>query len=173
MPTWLADDPRPLDWNGPVDRPFTRFPDSALDRPIIEHFEQAARRYRSRIAIRDADTALTYGELWEGLSGLADTLAADSKSGELIGILLPASPMSALAMLACLAAGRPFVALDPDHPQDWLEHAMRERAADPAHHGRNGPWTHRASRVANARHPADGRAPACATGLATCPARPG
>ena len=32
MPAWLDVDPRPLDWNGPVDRLFTRFPDSALDR---------------------------------------------------------------------------------------------------------------------------------------------
>src|SRR5262245_34031733 len=86
---WLEDDPRPLDWNGPVDRPFTRFPEPALDRPIIDHLEDAARRHRNRIAIRDADTALTFGELWNGLSGLAETLAADSKPGDLIGILLP------------------------------------------------------------------------------------
>lgn len=126
MPAWLDDDRRPLDWNGPVDRLFTRFPDSALDRPIIEHFEHVARLHRDRIAIRHAETALTYGELWDGVCGLAETLAADSKTGDLIGILLPASPMFALAMFACLAAGRPFVALDPDHPKDWLDHALED-----------------------------------------------
>ncbi len=126
MPAWLDDDRRPLDWNGPVDRLFTRFPDSALDRPIIEDFEHAARLHRDRIAIRHAETALTFGELWDGACGLADTLAADSKTGDLIGILLPASPMFALAMFACLAAGRPFVALDPDHPKDWLDHALED-----------------------------------------------
>jgi len=126
MPAWLDDDRRPLDWTGPVDRLFPRFPDSALDRPIIEHFEQAARLHRGRIAIRNTETALTYGELWEGLCGLAETLAADSKADDLIGILLPASPMFALAMLACLAAGRPFVALDTDHPQDWLNHVLED-----------------------------------------------
>src|SRR5258705_10650905 len=116
MPAWLDDDPRPLDWNGPVDRLFSRFPDSALDRPIIDHFERAARLHRERIAIRDAKTALRFGELWDGLSGLAEILAAESEAGDLIGILLPAGPMFALAMFACLAAGRPFVALDTGHP---------------------------------------------------------
>ena len=31
-----------------------------------------------------------------------------------------------LAMLACLAAGRPFVALDTDHPKEWLDHALED-----------------------------------------------
>ena len=52
---WLADDPRPLDWNGPANRLFTRFRDQDLQRPIIEHFEHVARRQRGRIAISGAD----------------------------------------------------------------------------------------------------------------------
>ena len=123
---WLEDDPRPLDWNGPEDRLFTRFRDQDLQRPIIEHFERVARRQRGRIAIRDADTALTFGELWDGVSGLAETLAAETKPGDLIGILLPACPMFPLAMLACLASGRPFVALDTHYPPDWLDQVLQD-----------------------------------------------
>ena len=126
MTAWLDDDRRPLDWNGPVDRLFTQFPDSALDRPIIDHLEDTARLHRNRIAIRTTEAALTFGELWDGLNGLAETLAAESKTGDLIGILLPTGPMFPLAMFACLAAGRPFVALDRDHPQDWLNHALED-----------------------------------------------
>jgi acyl-coenzyme A synthetase/AMP-(fatty) acid ligase len=123
---WLEDDRRPLDWNGPADRFFTRFRDQDLQRPIIEHFERVVRRQRGRIAIRDSDTALTFGELWDGVSGLAETLAAETKPGDLVGILLPACPMFPLAMLACLASGRPFVALDMQYPQDWLDHVLRD-----------------------------------------------
>jgi acyl-coenzyme A synthetase/AMP-(fatty) acid ligase/thioesterase domain-containing protein/acyl carrier protein len=123
---WLADDPRALDWNGPADRPFTRFHDQDLRRPIIEHFERVARRQRGHIAIEHADTALTFGELWDGVSGLAETLGAETEPGDLVGILLPACPMFPLAMLACLAAGRPFVALDTHYPPDWLEHVLRD-----------------------------------------------
>ena len=115
-----------MDWNGPATRLFTRFRDQDLQRPIIEHFERVARRQRGRIAIRDANTALTFGELWDGVSGLAETLAAETKPGDLIGILLPACPMFPLAMLACLAAGRPFVALDTHYPPDWLDHVLRD-----------------------------------------------
>ena len=123
---WLTADPRPLDWNGPATRPFTRFRDQNLDRPIIEHFERVARRHRNRIAIREANTAFTFGELWDAVSGLAETLAADTEPGDLIAVLLPACPLFPLGMLACLAAGRPFVALDTHHPPDWLGHVLRE-----------------------------------------------
>ena len=118
-PGWLADDRRPLDWNGPTNRLFTRVRHDDLQRPIIEHFERVARLHRSRIAISDADTAVTFGELSDGVSGLAETLAAQTKPGELVGILLPACPLFPLAMLACLASGRAFVALDTHHPADW------------------------------------------------------
>src|SRR5258706_14242640 len=50
---WIEDDRRPLDWNGPRDRLFSRIRDQDLQRPIIEHFERVARRQRGRIAIRD------------------------------------------------------------------------------------------------------------------------
>src|SRR5262245_27898234 len=102
---WLEDDRRPLDWNGPTTRLFTPFRNQALQRPIIAHFERVALRQRSRVAIRGADTALTFGELWDGVSGLAERLAAETEPGDLIAILLPACPLFPLAMLACLASG--------------------------------------------------------------------
>jgi acyl-coenzyme A synthetase/AMP-(fatty) acid ligase/thioesterase domain-containing protein/acyl carrier protein len=123
---WLEDDRRPLDWNGPANRPFTRFRDQELQRPIIEHFDRVACRQRDAIAIREADAGLTFGELWDGVSGLAETLAAETKPGDLIGILLPACPLFPLAMLACLASGHPFVALDTHWPPDWLDDVLRD-----------------------------------------------
>src|SRR5262249_2019245 len=123
---WLENDPRPLDWNGPVARRFARIRDEDVQRPIIEHFERVVRRQRRRIAVRDADTALTFGELWDAASGVAETLAADTRPGDLIAILLPACPMFPVAVLACLAAGRPFVALDTCHPPTWLSDVLRE-----------------------------------------------
>jgi amino acid adenylation domain-containing protein len=123
---WLEDDPRPLDWNGPANRLFTRFREQDLQRPLIEHFERVARRQRGAIAIREADAALTFGELWDGVSGLAERLAAETKPGDLIGIVLPACPLFPLAMLACLASGHPFVALDTHSPTDWLDDVLRD-----------------------------------------------
>jgi non-ribosomal peptide synthetase component F/thioesterase domain-containing protein/acyl carrier protein len=123
---WLEDSKHPLDWNGPADRIFTKFRDEDLDRPIIDHFERVARRHRNRIAVSDSDTSLSFEELWDGLSGLAETIAAETKPGDLIGILLPTCSMFPLAMLACLAAGRPFVALDPNYPGKWLSQVLED-----------------------------------------------
>src|SRR4029450_3853363 len=88
--------------------------------------ESVARRHRGTIAIKAADTTLTFGELWDGVSGLAETLSAETKPGDLIGILLPACPMFPVAMLACLAAGRPFVSLDTHNPPDWLDPLLQD-----------------------------------------------
>src|SRR5437868_2196868 len=105
---WLKVPPRPLDWNGPRERSFERFGDDGLNRPIIEHFERVARRHPERVAIRDADDSLTFRELWDSVSGLAEIVSARTRPGDLVGILLPACPMFAVAVLASLAAGRAF-----------------------------------------------------------------
>jgi amino acid adenylation domain-containing protein len=125
-PVWLADDPRALDWNGPSRLIFRRFRDEDLGRPILEHLARVTRAQPDCVAVADGETSLTFAELWAGLSGLAETLAAASAPGELIGILLPASPLAPLAMLACLAAGRPFVMLDPHYPGDWLSQVLED-----------------------------------------------
>lgn len=122
----LDDDPRPLDWNGPADRPFAPFRDEDLERPIIEQFERIVRRQPSQIAIRDASSALTFGELRDGVSGLAEMVAAGTGPGDLIAIMFPAGAMCPAAMLACLAAGRPFLALDPHAPADWVDRMLRD-----------------------------------------------
>jgi len=115
-----------LDWNGPTGRIFIRFGEHDLDRSIIYHFERVARRHRDRIAITDLDTSVSFAQLWDGLSGLAETIAAQSRPGELVGILLPPNPMFPLAILACLAAGRPFLALDPHYPSDWVGEVLQD-----------------------------------------------
>src|SRR5260370_15431902 len=123
---WLEDDTRPLDWNGPTGRIFTGFRDDDLDRPIVDHFERVARRHPNRIAVTDSDTSLSFAELWDGLSGLAETIAAETRPGDLVGIVLPVCSMFPLAILACLAAGRPFVALDPHYPRNWLGQVLED-----------------------------------------------
>src|SRR5262249_2569486 len=89
-------------------------------------FESIVRRRRGHVAVTCADAAVTFGELWDGVSGLAETLAAETTRGDLIGILLPAGPTFPLPMLPCLASGCPVVVLDPPHPPDWLDHVLAD-----------------------------------------------
>jgi acyl-coenzyme A synthetase/AMP-(fatty) acid ligase/thioesterase domain-containing protein/acyl carrier protein len=123
---WLKDDTHALDWNGPTDRTFTSFRDDDLDAPIIDHFERVARRHPNRIAVTDSCTSLSFAELWDGLSGLAETITAETRPGDLIGIVLPVCSMFPVAMLACLAAGRPFVVVDPHYPANWLSQILQD-----------------------------------------------
>jgi len=123
---WLEDGKHPLDWNGPANRIFTEFRDEDLDRPIIAHFKRVARRQPNRIAVADSDTSLSFSELWDGVSELAETIAAETKPGDLIGIALPTCSMVPTAILACLAAERPFVVLDPHYPGNWLGQVLAD-----------------------------------------------
>jgi amino acid adenylation domain-containing protein len=114
----------PLDWNGPVNRPFDAFPEEAKVRPIIELLEAVVHRYPDRIALADPDASITYAELWRASAGWADQIAGATAPGDLIGILAPVSTAFPIAMLACLAAGRPFVALDCDYPPEWIARVL-------------------------------------------------
>ena len=118
---WLEDGKHPLDWNGPTGRVFSRFRIEDLDTPVIHQLESVVRTHGNRVAVTDAETSLSFAELWDGLSGLAEKIAAETRPGDLIGIELPACSLFPIAILACLAAGRPFVALDPHYPAKLLE----------------------------------------------------
>ena len=123
---WLDDSRHPLDWNGPTRRSFKEFRAKDLDRTIIAHLECVARRYPNRVAVTDSKTSLSFAEIWDGLSGLAETIGSETKPGDLIGIVLPTCSMFPVAALACLAAGRPFVALDPHYPGDWTRQVLQD-----------------------------------------------
>jgi acyl-coenzyme A synthetase/AMP-(fatty) acid ligase/thioesterase domain-containing protein len=123
---WLPASPRPLDYNGPVERPFTAPQDPGL--PIIQQLERVARRQPAAIALSDADTQLTYTQLWDGICALGETLAAATGPGELVAVRLPPGVRAPLTWLACLAAGRPFLALDSQQPDAWVSQILRDAA---------------------------------------------
>jgi non-ribosomal peptide synthetase component F/thioesterase domain-containing protein/acyl carrier protein len=127
-PEGLELEPRPLDWNGPVDRPFLPPVPQDLELPIIQQLERVVRRQADRVALSDARSSVSFVQLWESICGLGETIAASTRPGELVGLLLPDGVLHPLAMLACLAAGRPFLALDSHHPREWVEQIVREAA---------------------------------------------
>lgn len=134
----------PLDWNGPVNRPFDAFPDDAKSQPIVELLEAVALRHPERIALADADASITYAEFWSAVAGWAEQIAEATAPGDLVGILAPASAEFPIAMLACLAAGRPFVAVDSDYPGEWIARVLDDSRpslllATPAAQGTAGP----------------------------------
>ena len=81
----------PLDWNGPINRPFDPFPNEAKARPIIELLEAVVHRYPQRIALAGPDASITYAEIWRALAGWAEQITGATAPGDLVGILAPVS----------------------------------------------------------------------------------
>ena len=61
----------PVDYGGPVDRPFEPFPCSTLAGSITDRFSQTVRRFPERVAVSDLTRSLSYAEL----AGLVDRIA--------------------------------------------------------------------------------------------------
>lgn len=105
---WLEDSKHSLDWNGPRTRIFTRSRDEDLDWPIIDHFERVARRHRNRLTVTDSETSLyLYGIVGSPL-GTGRNHRGRNQAGRPDRHHTPTCSMFPLAMLACLAAGRPL-----------------------------------------------------------------
>jgi acyl-coenzyme A synthetase/AMP-(fatty) acid ligase/thioesterase domain-containing protein/acyl carrier protein len=122
---WLDTHPRALDWNGPCERPFVELRPEVLDRSIIENLRHVVRSHPDRVAMSDSDSSISFGALWEGICRLGQIAAAQCERRELVAVLLPECSNSALAMLACLAAGRPFALMDMSQPDDWIVQTLK------------------------------------------------
>ncbi|HJW40070.1 MAG TPA: AMP-binding protein, partial [Rhizomicrobium sp.] len=124
--SWLDRSNYPLDWNGSAERACATLMDANLSRPVFELFTQAAQKHAESVALDDGSVRLTYDEALATANALAHRIAHETRAGDLVGILLPTSCDSMLAMLACLAAGRLFVPLDSHYPAAWLADVMRD-----------------------------------------------
>ncbi|KPI20246.1 amino acid adenylation domain protein, partial [Actinobacteria bacterium OV450] len=109
-------------------------------------FERQARLTPDAVAVVDADAHLTYRELDERAGRVAAALAARGVGPEsLVGVCLPRSADTVVALLGVLKAGGAYLPLDPDYPAErvefmlgdarpvlLLEDARRALPADPA-----------------------------------------
>ena len=113
---WQSPPQRSLDFNGPT-HPFKHLPADFLYRPIFETFREVAQRYAANTAVLDGNLELTYGQLFDASCRVAELVSTATSPGDAVGILMPSSVAFAAAVMGCLAAGRPYVALDTGYPQ--------------------------------------------------------
>ncbi len=90
---------------------------------IHERFVAVATEYGRNIAVADRIRSMTYSELLRASAHLSRRIASAVPTGRPVGLLVPSSTDMAVAALASLAAGCPYVPLDPAQP------AARNRAA--------------------------------------------
>ena len=95
---------------------FTPLATDFTERPFFEHVQRIARRAPEQIAAIDAGGTLSYGRLVSAAEDLADRLKRETRAGEAVGLLLRHGIAFEVGLLACLAADRPYVALDLASP---------------------------------------------------------
>jgi fengycin family lipopeptide synthetase E len=111
-----SDDFRSLERDALVTENFTPPPAGWLDRSGFGIFAEAAAMYPGKSAINDGECVLTYSEAYERAIQLGKAIVSSAVLGEPVGIALPNGASYIVAMLACLAAGCPYVPLDLSFP---------------------------------------------------------
>ena len=78
---------------------------------------ESAKRFPSRPAVACRGAVVSYRDLEEESNRLARLLAAEGIGPQsLVGLYLPKSPRSVVAMLGVLKAGAAYVPIDPNAP---------------------------------------------------------
>lgn len=115
---WIrgSDSPDP---NGPLDVPFTPYDRDWSDRPLIEVIGETARRLPAQIAIDDGAVRLTYSQLFAMACRLSHAINRTELPPGPIGIKLSYDALHPVAILGCLAAGRPCLLMSQDNPPDY------------------------------------------------------
>jgi amino acid adenylation domain-containing protein len=106
----------PLDYRGPTDWEYDEFPFSALDASIWQRFDEIARRYPNRPAIRDSTNSYTYAALAAEARRIGAGIAASPTNDGPVAILSANEARYAVLLLGVLQAGRIGLLLDANHP---------------------------------------------------------
>lgn len=100
-------------------------------RTALDVFLQSALQYQNETALACGDERLSYGQLSARVAQLArELLARGIGDGSVVGVAVPRSVDTVVAILGTLAAGAAFLPLDLDYPPERL--AMMCEDAAPA-----------------------------------------
>ncbi|MEV5353789.1 non-ribosomal peptide synthetase [Streptomyces sp. NPDC052693] len=85
---------------------------------------------RERVALRTADTAVTYAELAErARKSAAELSSLGVGAGDVVGLRLPSGPGAIVAMLACWHLGAAFLPMDAAAPDAYRDRLLSRSGA--------------------------------------------
>ena len=109
---------------------FVPFPADAVERSLTESFEEQARRFPWRLAVRTRRYALTYAELDALANRIAHAILRERGEGEeAIALLFDHDALVVAAILGTLKAGKFYLPLDPSYPRARLDYTLRDSEA--------------------------------------------
>lgn len=123
--SWRRPPDVPLDFGGPADRPFEPLSEQDVARPIYQTFSKIALRNPDGVAVTDGRDTFTYAEMQAAIGQILSKLG-NNPPDQAIGILLYNSAFFPIALMACLAAGRPCVPLDLYYPFERNREIIKE-----------------------------------------------
>lgn len=127
---WIEDRPVPLDFGGPVDRPYDRDLIRLLeDAGGLIAIEAAARHHPDKVVIFDGTLALTYAELLDRVYGLAQRLIVQWPEKATLASLVHNSAASPVIIMATAMAGHLLVPIDAGHPAERQSAIFAESGA--------------------------------------------
>lgn len=84
---------------------------------IVSEIKKAVDLHPENIAvIEDGISTLTYCQMWEKASCVANGLIKRNRTSEYVTVILPKSSQYVIAILACWMAGKAFVPIGEDLP---------------------------------------------------------
>ncbi len=105
--------------------PYMHFEPEEVEQSIAARFEQQARRWANRVAVKTAHHELTYAALNRAANQLAHFLLQERGNGaEPVGLLIEHGAPMVIALLAVLKAGKFYVPLDPAFPRERLAYIL-------------------------------------------------
>ena len=97
---------------------FVEFKKEWTEQSIPRRFEEAARRYPDRIAVKTDDEELSYDELNRAANRIAHAILGTQGDGEEpVALLFDHGVNGIAAIMGALKAGKFYVPLDPMHPE--------------------------------------------------------
>ncbi|MFG2580780.1 non-ribosomal peptide synthetase [Streptomyces malaysiensis] len=98
---------------------------------VVDRFDQAADRAPERIALVAHGSAMTFAELRDRSRAVAGVLARRGIGpGATVGLAIPRSPDSIVALFAVLRAGAAYVPLELDHPDERIASIVADARPD-------------------------------------------
>jgi non-ribosomal peptide synthetase component F len=115
-----------------VENPFTVFKKEDIEQSISSRFERQVERYPHHIAVKSRGYKWSYEELNREANRVAHrVLEACGEEGEgRVGLLFEHDAPMVAGVLGVLKAGKTYVPLDPEYPQERLEYMLRDSGAE-------------------------------------------
>jgi amino acid adenylation domain-containing protein len=109
---------------------FAEFREEEVEQSIPQRFEQIARKYGERLAVKTENQVLTYTDLNATANRVARAiLSRQGSKPEAVALLLEKDGPLIVSMLGVLKAGKFFVLLDPSFPQARIAAVLEDSQA--------------------------------------------